>query len=125
LVNGGTWPVHPETHNAPNFLRFPRARLRRAKVAPLAVLEEYMRSAALLVGLFTIAVGIVGLVSPESVSTVRRLYFATPVGLYSAAAVRVGLGLVLILCARASRAPKTLRAPTLFTEHALPRPGRA
>ena len=69
-----------------------------------------MRPAALLVALFTIIVGIAGLVSPDSVTTVRRLYFATPVGLYSAATVRVGMGLVLILCAPASRAPKTLRA---------------
>jgi hypothetical protein len=69
-----------------------------------------MRSAALLVALFTIVVGIAGLASPDSVTSVRRLYFATPVGLYSAAAVRVGMGLVLILCAPASRAPKTLRA---------------
>ena len=69
-----------------------------------------MRSAALLVALFTIVVGVVGLVSPDSVTTVRRLYFATPVRLYSAATVRIGMGLVLILCAAASRAPKTLRA---------------
>jgi hypothetical protein len=69
-----------------------------------------VRFAVLLVAFFTIVVGIAGLVSPESVTTVRRLYFATPVGLYSAAAVRVGMGLVLILCASASRAPKTLRA---------------
>jgi hypothetical protein len=69
-----------------------------------------VRSAALLVALFTVVVGIVGLVSPDSVTTVRRLYFATPVGLYAAAAVRVGMGLVLILFAPASRAPKTLRA---------------
>ena len=68
-----------------------------------------MRSAGLLVAVFTIVVGIVGLVSPESVTTVRRLYFATPVGLYAAAAVRVAMGLVVILCAPASRAPKTLR----------------
>jgi hypothetical protein len=69
-----------------------------------------MRSAALLVAVFTIVVGIAGLVSPESATTVRRLYFATPVGLYSAAAIRVGMGLVLILSAPASRAPNTLRA---------------
>jgi len=69
-----------------------------------------VRSAALLVALFTIIVGIVGLVSPDSVTTVRRLYFATPVGLYAAAAVRVAMGLVVILGAPASRAPKTLRA---------------
>ena len=48
--------------------------------------------------------------SPDSVTTVRRLYFATPVALYTAAAVRFAMGLVVILCAPASRAPKTLRA---------------
>ena len=69
-----------------------------------------MRSAALLVAIFTIVVGIVGLISPDSGTTVRRLYFATPVGLYAAGAVRVAMGLVVILCAPASRAPKTLRA---------------
>ena len=69
-----------------------------------------MRSAAFLVALFVIVVGIVGLVSPDSVMTVRRLYFSTPVGLYAAVAVRVAMGLVVILSAPASRAPKTLRA---------------
>ncbi len=69
-----------------------------------------MSSAALLVALFTIVVGMVGLVSPDSMTTVRRLYFATPVGLYAAGAVRVATGLVVILGAPASRAPKTLRA---------------
>jgi hypothetical protein len=69
-----------------------------------------VRPAALLVAIFTIIVGIVGLIFPDSVTTVRRLYFATPVALYAAGAVRVGMGLVLILCASASRAPKTLRA---------------
>jgi hypothetical protein len=69
-----------------------------------------VRSAALLVALLTIVVGIVGLVSPDSVTMVRRLYFATPVGLYAAGAVRVVMGLVVILSAPASRAPKTLRA---------------
>jgi hypothetical protein len=69
-----------------------------------------VRSAALLVALFTIVVGIVGLVSPHSVTTVRRLYFASPIRLYAAAALRVAMGLVLILVAPTSRAPKTLRA---------------
>ena len=69
-----------------------------------------MRIAALLFAFFTVLAGIVGLVSPDSVTTVRRLYFATPAGLYAAGAVRVAMGLVLILCAPASRAPRTLRA---------------
>jgi hypothetical protein len=69
-----------------------------------------VRFAAFLVALFTIVVGIVGLVSPDRVTAVRRLYFATPVGVYVAGAVRVAMGLVVILSAPASRAPKTLRA---------------
>ena len=68
-----------------------------------------MRRAALLVALFTVAVGVVGLLSPASVTAARRLYFATPTALYTAAAVRVAMGLVVILGATASRAPKTLR----------------
>jgi hypothetical protein len=71
--------------------------------------RKSLRFAALLVALFTIVVGIWGLVSPESGTTVRRLYFATPVGLYSAAALRIAMGLVVITYAPASRAPKTLR----------------
>ena len=69
-----------------------------------------MRSAALLVAVFTIMVGIVGLISPDSGTTARRLYFATPVGLYAAGVVRLAMGLVVILYAHASRAPKTLLA---------------
>ena len=69
-----------------------------------------MKYAAFLVALFTIVVGIVGLVSPDSVTMVRRLYFSTPVGLYAAGALRVAMGLVVILSAPASRAPKTLLA---------------
>ena len=64
-----------------------------------------MRILALLV-----ALSVVGIVSPDSVTTVRRQYFATPVGLYAAGAVRVAMGLVLILAASVSRAPKILRA---------------
>jgi hypothetical protein len=69
-----------------------------------------MRIAVLLVALFTIVIGVLGIVSPDSVTTARRLYFATPVGLYTAAAVRVAMGLVVILFAPHSRTPKTLRA---------------
>ena len=71
---------------------------------------KHMRMAVLLVALVTIGVGVLGIVSPDSVTTARRQYFATPVRLYAAGAVRVAMGLVVILCAAASRAPKTLRA---------------
>jgi hypothetical protein len=68
-----------------------------------------MRVAALLVALFTLGVGVVGLISPESGTTIRGLYFATPARLYTAGAIRVAMGLVVLLSAASSRAPKTLR----------------
>ena len=68
-----------------------------------------MKTAALLVALFTIVVGIVGLVSPEYGTMVRRQYFASPATLYPAVALRLIMGLVVILAARGSRAPKIMR----------------
>lgn len=68
-----------------------------------------MRIAALLLALFTIVVSTVGIVSPDSVMTIRRSYY-TPRGLYVGGAVRVAMGLVLILAASISRWPRTLRA---------------
>jgi len=69
-----------------------------------------MKAAVWLVAFICIVVGIAGLVSPDSLTTARRLYAGTPAGLYTASAVRVAMGLVVILGAGASRAPKTLRA---------------
>ena len=69
-----------------------------------------MKIAALLVAVFTIIVGIGGLISPERGTEIRRLYFATPGRLYAAGAIRIAMGLVMALSAAASRAPKTLRA---------------
>jgi hypothetical protein len=68
-----------------------------------------MRIAALLVALFTIIVSIAGIVSTDSMMTLRRSYY-TPTGLYIGGAVRGGMGLVLILAASNSRWPRTLRA---------------
>ena len=68
-----------------------------------------MRFAAWLVALFAVTVGIVGLVWPETLMTVRR-YYLSPVGLSAIGGLRLAMGLVLILFAPASRAPKTLRA---------------
>jgi hypothetical protein len=72
--------------------------------------EPRMKIAALLVALFTIVIGVGGLLAPDSGTEIRRLYFATPVRLYTAAAVRMAMGVVVILAAAASRAPKTVRA---------------
>ncbi len=72
-------------------------------------IERPVRVAALLVALFTVGVGVVGVVSPDSLTAARRQYFATPAGLNTAGTVRLAMGLVVILGATASRAPKTLR----------------
>lgn len=67
-----------------------------------------MRIAALLVVGFTLVVGIVGLVSPDYGTLIRRAYFAAPLTLYTAAALRMVMGLIVMLAAPASRAPKIL-----------------
>jgi hypothetical protein len=68
-----------------------------------------MRLLASLVALVIIVIGIVGLVAPDRLMTAAQ-YVLTPVGLYAIAALRMGMGLVLVLVAPTSRAPKTLRA---------------
>jgi hypothetical protein len=73
-------------------------------------LENDMKAAGLVVALLTIVIGVLGLVSPDSVMTARRLYFATPAGLVTAAGVRLAMGIVVILVAPRSRTPRTLRA---------------
>jgi hypothetical protein len=67
-----------------------------------------MRSLALLVASCIMVVGLVGVVTPDSLMVVGR-HMATPVGLYVVAALRVGIGLVLIVVAPISRVPRTLR----------------
>lgn len=69
-----------------------------------------IRIAASLVALVTIGIGIGGIISPDTVMPLRRLYYATPGRFYAAGAVRVAMGLVLILAAASSRWPWTLRA---------------
>jgi len=68
-----------------------------------------MRSAALLVGVFTIVISIAGIISPDSMMILRRSYY-TPTGLYVGGAIRVVMGLVLILASSNSRWPRILRA---------------
>ena len=68
-----------------------------------------MRSLVLLVAFFVMVVGMVGVFTPDSLLTVGR-YVLTPGGLYAIAALRVGIGLLLMLAARISRAPRTFRA---------------
>lgn len=70
---------------------------------------KYIKTAALLVALFTIVVSTAGIITPDRMMALRRLYF-TPGGLYLIGAVRVAMGVVLILAAPGTRWPNTLRA---------------
>lgn len=69
---------------------------------------------ALVVGIIGVGIiGVAGLVAPDRLMAAVPLaapYVLTPVGLWAIGALRVGMGIVLILAARNSRAPKTLRA---------------
>jgi hypothetical protein len=67
-----------------------------------------MRVAALVVALFAITIGVVGIVSPDGLTAARRHVADTPGGLYVTGSIRVAMGLVLILFAPRSRAPKIL-----------------
>jgi hypothetical protein len=69
-----------------------------------------MRLAAVPVAVLSIVVGIVGMVSPEALMAIRRLYFSTPGLFYTVVAVRFAIGLGLIGSAARSRWPLTLRA---------------
>ena len=68
-----------------------------------------MRIAALLLAIITIVASIAGIVSPDAMMTIRRSYY-TPSGLYVGGAIRIAMGLVLILAASNSRWPRILRA---------------
>ncbi len=69
-----------------------------------------MRVAALLVALFAIVIGVVGIVSPDSLTTARRHLLDRPgVVLHVAGFIRVAMGLVLIVFAPRSRTPRILR----------------
>jgi len=74
-----------------------------------ARIEQPLRTAALLVALVTVGVGVLGIASPDTLTTYRREYFATSTRFHTAGVVRLAMGLVVILFAPASRAPKTLR----------------
>lgn len=69
-----------------------------------------VRVAAFIVVGFTIVTGVVGVVSPDYVTAIRRAYFAAPLTLYTAAALRVAMGLIVVLAARTTRAPRLMRA---------------
>jgi hypothetical protein len=68
-----------------------------------------IRSLALVVAGVIVILGVAAAVIPDIVVATGQ-YLVSPSGLYAAAAFRAGVGLVLILAARESRAPGLLRA---------------
>jgi hypothetical protein len=67
-----------------------------------------MKLSAIVVGLLMVAAGVVGIVAPGVLVTIGR-DIATPTGLYVVGALRVVIGVVLVLAAPTSRMPRTLR----------------
>jgi len=69
-----------------------------------------MRIVVLFVAVLLVAVGVAGIIAPDSLTELRRTYMVTPRGLYAIGTVRMAIGLLVIRSASSSRTPKTLRA---------------
>lgn len=67
-----------------------------------------IRPLAIAIGLLMLAVGAVGMIDPFSFIRVLQAFQSTA-AIYAAAALRVAIGIVLVLASPASRAPRTLR----------------
>ena len=67
-----------------------------------------MKSLALIAGLVISTIGAVGVLAPDVLVMIGR-YSISPIALYAVAALRVGIGLVLLRVAPASRSPRALR----------------
>ena len=68
-----------------------------------------MKLLGLLVALFIALIGLTGIFAPNRLLTISQSS-VTPIGIYVAAALRIGIGLVLVRVASSSRAPKVLFA---------------
>ena len=68
-----------------------------------------MRAASWVVAIFAITIGVMGIVSPDGLTTARRHLLDTPGAFYIAGSIHVAMGLVLFLFAPRSKAPKILR----------------
>jgi hypothetical protein len=68
-----------------------------------------MRLLGLVIGALVILASAISLAAPDLRLSVERSLI-TPAGLYAIAALRIAIGLVFVLAAPASRAPRTLRA---------------
>lgn len=67
-----------------------------------------MRFLATSTGLFLISFGVIAVCWPGSFITLGY-HVLTPLGLYAVAALRIGIGCLLIAAASAARMPKTMR----------------
>jgi uncharacterized membrane protein len=67
-----------------------------------------MKQLALVLSLFVVILGAIGIIRPEALLGVAR-HFQTPAGLYAAAALRIILGVALLFAASTSRAPGVIR----------------
>lgn len=71
-------------------------------------MEDPVKSFAFVAALVIVAIGAVGIVVPSGLVWVAQ-YSLTSTAFYLVGALRVGLGLVLVSAASASRAPRALR----------------
>ena len=67
-----------------------------------------MKILAITIGLAMVAIGLVGVVAPSIIFEFGRSLL-TPAALYAVAALRIGIGVIFVLVASASRLPTVLR----------------
>jgi len=67
-----------------------------------------MKLLTVVIGVFIVVIGLIGVIVPSALLRAAD-YATTPVGLYAAAAIRIGIGIVLMLVAPTTRAPKLIR----------------
>lgn len=72
-----------------------------------------MKTLAFVIGLCIFAVGAVGILAPSALVWIAH-HADAPVNLYVITAIRVAFGVLLLLVASGSRAPRTLRAVALI-----------
>jgi hypothetical protein len=80
-----------------------------AATAPLATVPSTLRWLGLAIGALVILASAISLAAPDLRLSLERSV-ATPTGLGAIAAMRIAIGLVFVLAAPASRAPRTIRA---------------
>ena len=68
-----------------------------------------MRIVVLLAALVIIAIGLGGIVAPDSLMALRREYVVTEYGPYAIGSIRVAIGLLMMAVAPTSRMPKAVR----------------